>query len=197
MESLIWNVVLFITQQLTKENYLSHKSIFLMLKKCLLFENWWRTIKCLYSKSSQCLKGKQTCETNHETGDIQYILADNKITWDIPNENTSNIWKTSSNVRTYIVDVYWHPTMKVCLADQSIAYSRSVFCTGVSLNIHSFMQINQYRAWKILKAWVKHFYTYMIRPVGIFKGYIHTNLKKIYFDGVSSFFAKYFFFFFF
>ena len=58
--------------------------------------------------------------TNYEMGDIQYILADNKIVQDILNENSSNIRETSSNIRKYILSLYWPPTMNICLADQSL-----------------------------------------------------------------------------
>ena len=49
--------------------------------------------------SHSCLNGRQT------------ILANNKIAW-----NIRNIWKTSSNIRKYILDLYWHTT--VWLTDQ-------------------------------------------------------------------------------
>ena len=53
-------------------------------------------------------------------GDIQYILASNEIAQDIPNGSWLKIQKTSSNIRKYILDLYWHPTMKIRLADQSM-----------------------------------------------------------------------------
>ena len=55
-------------------------------------------------------------------GDIQYILADNEITQNVLNDSSLTIQKTSSNMKKYTPDLYWHPTVKhsQCLADQSI-----------------------------------------------------------------------------